>query len=63
MPQNPTTKTNCGEFSNPENPDLGAMTPPSILQNGEAPVVPTLYEVTYDPDVDDPDTDPKFTLV
>lgn len=46
----------CGELSAPVNPDQGQLSPYRLVMNGEAPTIPPISPISYDPD-----EDPKFT--
>jgi hypothetical protein len=51
-----STNQACGEFPIPENPDLGQSAPPSVMKDCEAPAIPGLVNIAYDPDAN-----PQFT--
>ncbi len=47
----------CGEFETPANPDQGQDYPKRLKKDCEAPTIPALSTINYDPDAD-----PKFTV-
>lgn len=51
-----STDCMCGEFTDPEAPLPGACASYRLKKDCEAPVIPTLAEVTYDPDANPPFT-------
>jgi hypothetical protein len=55
MSQNPSTDCVCGEFEEPTNPDMGQRESYRLKVSCEAPTLPTISAITYDPD-----EDPKF---
>lgn len=48
----------CGTFAEPENPDQGQCASYRVKKDCEAPDVPVLTEMSYDPD-----DDPPFTII
>jgi hypothetical protein len=53
---NPNTDCVCGDFADPTTPDQGLGAPLVVKLTGEAPTLPTLHTITYDPDATPPFT-------
>ena len=49
-----STDCMCGTFTDPETPLPGQCFPYRLKKDCEAPVIPTISEVTYDPDATPP---------
>lgn len=46
----------CGDFEEPENPDLGQCAPYRVKTDCEAPTIPTISDIAYNPNANPPFT-------